>query len=179
LNNSKESLFKNYLITKNLPNILTILRIILILPIIFLLESNNKTGVWYLIIVAGITDYLDGFIARKYKLQTKYGSIIDPLADKIIIIIPLIWLCKENIIPYWSISLITIREFMITAFRSLKKDGLPALRLGKYKTLFLFVFLIIIFSPIKDQNLVNLGLIIYWLGFTLNISSLFNYLIIK
>jgi len=175
----QKTFFKNLFRIKNLPNILTILRIILILPIIFLLESKNITAVWYLIIVAGITDYLDGFFARKYNLESKYGSIIDPLADKIIIIIPLIWLGKENIIPYWSISLITIREFMITAFRSFKKDGLPALSIGKYKTLFFFVFLIIIFSPIKDQNLINLGLIIYWLGFTLNITSLLNYLIIK
>ena len=175
----QKTFFKNLFRIKNLPNILTILRIILILPIIFLLESKNITAVWYLIIVAGITDYLDGFFARKYNLESKYGSIIDPLADKIIIIIPLIWLCKQNIIPFWSLSLITIREFIITAFRSISNNGMPALRFAKYKTLLLFISLIFIYSPITEVNTIDTGLIFYWIGFSFNVISFMNYLTIK
>ena len=110
-----------YLKKENTPNIISFARIVLILPIVFLLEQRNLSYVWILLLIAGITDFLDGYFARKFNLISKIGSIIDPLADKIIIIIPLIWLCKESLIPYWSLSLITLREFIITAFRSSKK----------------------------------------------------------
>ena len=175
----KNQLPTNYFNLKNLPNILTFARIILIIPIIILLEVDLYNPVWYLLLFAGVTDYLDGLFARKLKSLSKVGSIIDPLADKIIIIIPLIWLCKQNIIPYWSISIITLREFIITALRSTTNDGMPALKFAKYKTLALFISLIFIFSPFKVTNIFYTGLIIYWIGFALNIISLVNYLTIQ
>tara|TARA_Y100001970_G_scaffold50655_2_gene64098 strand:- start:6701 stop:7228 length:528 start_codon:yes stop_codon:yes gene_type:complete len=172
----KKFFILKYLKFKNIPNILSFIRIILIIPIIIFLELKNLNSVWYLLLISGITDFLDGYFARRYNLITKNGSILDPLADKIIIIIPLIWLCNEGFIPYWSISLITLREFTVTAFRSSKKDGMPALKFGKYKTLFFFIALIILFSPFKSAYIVNTGLIIYWIGFLLNIISLKTYL---
>ena len=164
---------------KNIPNILTIVRILLIIPIIYFLEVKNSNPVWYLLLFAGLTDYLDGLFARWLNSVSKIGSILDPLADKIIIIIPLIWLCKENIIPYWSLSIITLREFIITAARSTSNDGMPASRYAKYKTLLFFISLILIFSPFKENNITNIGLIIYWIGFFLNIISSISYLTIK
>ena len=155
------------------------MRIILIIPIVILLEVENYNSVWYLLLFAGITDYFDGLFARKLKLVSKIGSILDPLADKIITIIPLIWLCKQNIIPYWSLSIITFREFIITAIRSASNDGMPALKFAKYKTLLLFISLIFIFSPFKQNNIFLAGLIIYWIGFGLNIISCIGYLTIK
>ena len=172
----ENKIISKYINLKNIPNILTLVRIILIIPIIFFLEVGNLNTVWYFLLIAGISDYLDGYYARKYKFTTKIGSILDPLADKIIIIIPLIWLCKEDFIPYWSLALITLREFIITAFRSSKNDGMPASELAKYKTLFFFISLLLIFSPFQEINIINLGLIIYWIGFVLNIVSLINYL---
>tara|TARA_Y100001970_G_C13801758_1_gene635424 strand:+ start:137 stop:559 length:423 start_codon:yes stop_codon:yes gene_type:complete len=136
---------------------------------------GNLNVVWYLLLFAGVTDFLDGFYARRYNAITKEGSILDPLADKIIIIIPFIWLCKQDIVPYWSLSLITLREFIITAFRASKNDGMPALPFAKYKTLFFFMSLLLIFSPYQLPNLVNSGLIIYWIGFLFNILSLISY----
>ena len=173
-----KSLIKFFTI-KYIPNILTLIRIVLIFPIVYCLEVDNSKIVWYLLIFAGVTDYLDGFFARKLNLVSKFGSVLDPLADKLIIIIPLIWLCKLNIIPFWSLSLITLREFIVTAFRSSRNDGMPALKFAKYKTLFLFISLIFIFSPFKEVNTVYTGLVLYWFGFALNIISLTGYLNIK
>ena len=163
----------------NLPNLITSIRLILVIPLIIFLEINNTLFVLIIILFGGITDYLDGYFARKYNLKTKIGAILDPLADKIFIIIPLIWLCKYEIIPFWSLSIILIREFLISAFRVTKESGLPALKVGKYKTFFQFISLVILFSKFNQFHIQNIGLIIYWIGFALTIVSLFSYLKIK
>ena len=175
----KNTISSNYLNLNNAPNIITLIRIILIIPIIYFLEIKSSNIVWYLLIFAGITDFLDGYIARKLNILSKTGATLDPLADKIIIIIPLIWLCKQNIIPFWSLSLITLREFIVTAFRASSNNGMPALRFAKYKTLLLFISLIFIFSPFNELNAIDIGLIFYWIGFSFNIISFMNYLTIK
>jgi len=163
----------------NLPNYITSIRLIFTIPLIIFLEKNNIFFVWIIIILGGITDYLDGYIARKFNLKTKTGAILDPLADKVFTIIPFIWLCKYEIIPLWSLSIILIREFFISAFRSTKENGLPALKIGKYKTLLQFISLIILFSNFNQFQIQNIGIIIYWISFTLTTISLFSYLKIK
>ena len=163
----------------NLPNYITSIRLIFTIPLIIFLETNNILFVWIIILLGGITDYLDGYIARKFKLKTKIGAILDPLADKIFIIIPFIWLCKNEIIPFWSLSILLIREFLISAFRGTKDNGLPALKIGKYKTLLQFIALFILFSQFNQFQIQNIGLIFYWISIALTIISLFYYLKIK
>ena len=163
----------------NLPNYITSIRLIFSIPLIIFLETNNTLFVWVIILIGGITDYLDGYIARKFKLKTKIGAILDPLADKIFIIIPLIWLCKYQIIPFWSLSIILIREFIISAFRVTQEDGLPALKIGKYKTFLQFISLVLIFSNFNQFQIQSIGIIFYWISFALTIVSLFFYLKIK
>ncbi len=163
----------------NLANYITSLRLILTIPLIIFLETNNIFYVWIIIIFGGITDYLDGYFARKFKIKTKLGALLDPLADKVFIIIPLIWLCKYEIIPFWSISIILIREFLISAFRGTKEDGLPALKISKYKTFLQFISLLLIFSNINKFNIQYIGLVIFWISFALTIVSSYTYLKIK
>ena len=163
----------------NLANYITSLRLILTIPLIIFLETNNIFYVWIIIIFGGITDYLDGYFARKFKIKTKLGALLDPLADKVFIIIPLIWLCKYEIIPFWSISIILIREFLISAFRGTKEDGLPALKISKYKTFLQFISLLLIFSNINKFNIQYVGLVIFWISFALTIVSSYTYLKIK
>ena len=163
----------------NLPNYITSIRLIFTIPLIIFLETNNILLVWIIILFGGITDYLDGYIARKFNLKTKMGAILDPLADKVFIIIPFIWLCKYEVIPFWSLSILLIREFLISAFRSTKENGLPALNIGKYKTLFQFISLVILFSNFNQFQIHNIGVIIYWIGFALAIVSLLSYVRIK
>tara|TARA_Y100001978_G_C23457397_1_gene320663 strand:- start:64 stop:567 length:504 start_codon:yes stop_codon:yes gene_type:complete len=161
---------------KNLPNYITILRLIFTIPLIILLETNNIFYVWIIIIFGGITDYLDGYFARKLKLKTKIGAVLDPLADKIFIIIPMLWLCKNEVIPFWSLSVILIREFLISAFRGTKENGLPASKIAKYKTFLQFLSLVVLFSDFNQLNLQYIGLIIYWISFALTILSSYTYL---
>tara|TARA_Y100000589_G_scaffold184855_1_gene175149 strand:+ start:4615 stop:5112 length:498 start_codon:yes stop_codon:yes gene_type:complete len=164
---------------KNLPNYITIIRLIFTFPLVIFLETNNLYLVWLIILLAGITDYLDGYIARKFDLKTKLGTILDPLADKIFIIIPFIWLCKYEVIPFWSLSIILIREFLISAFRGLQDNGLPSSKISKYKTFLQFLSLIILFSNFNQFNIQEIGLIIYWISFALTIISSYAYLRIK
>ena len=164
---------------KNLPNFITSIRLFFTIPLIIFLETNNTFFVWIIILFGGITDYLDGYFARKFKLKTKTGAILDPLADKVFIIIPFIWLCKYEVIPFWSLSILLIREFLISAFRVRQENGLPALKIGKYKTFLQFISLVILFSNINQFHIQNIGILFYWISFALTIFSLFSYLKIK
>ena len=163
----------------NIPNLLSISRLFLVFPLILFLEINKPLYVFILIIIGGITDYLDGSIARKYNLKTRSGAILDPLSDKVFYLIPLVFLCKNNLIPFWSLTLILFREFLISSLRKLTKDGLPASKLGKYKTFFFFIAVITFFSPLKLSFFNNLALIFYWIAFILTFVTLFGYLRIK
>ena len=168
---------KNFLkLSLNIPNLLSISRLLLIFPIVLFLEINKPFLVFILIIIGGLTDYFDGLIARKFNLKTRLGAIIDPLSDKVFYLIPFVFLCKTNLIPLWSLTLILFRELIISSLRNLTKDGLPASKLGKFKTFFFFISLIAFFSPLKIEILNNLALVFYWIGFLLTFVTLFGYL---
>ena len=135
-------------IISNIPNILTISRLFLTFPLIIFLEINLPYFVLGIIVLGGITDYFDGYFARKLNLKTKFGAIIDPLTDKIFLLIPLLWLSKIDVIPFWSLAIILFRELIISALRSSNKDGLPASQLGKYKTSFFFYCISYVFPTV-------------------------------
>ena len=163
----------------NIPNILTISRLFLTFPLIIFLELKITNYVFALIVVAGITDYFDGFFARKLSIKTRFGAILDPLTDKIFLLIPLLWICKNDLIPFWSLAIILFREIIISVLRKSTKDGLPASHLGKYKTFFFFISLLLFFLPSKIILITNLGIIFYWLGFILTIITFIDYLLVK
>ena len=164
---------------KNIPNCLTISRLLLVLPLIIFLEIRALFPVFALIIIGGLTDYFDGLIARKFNVKTRLGAILDPLSDKVFLLIPLLYLCKNNLIPFWSLSLLIFRELIISSFRNSTKNGLPASKLGKFKTFFFFISLITFFSPLKINFLNNFALVFYWIGFILTFLTLFDYLRFK
>ena len=174
---NKNNNIKNLI--ENIPNILTISRLFLTFPLIIFLEINKANLVFTLIILGGITDYFDGYFARKLSLKTKFGAIIDPLTDKIFLLIPLLWLCKMGTIPFWSLAIILFRELIISALRATMKDGLPASQLGKYKTFFFFIALVIFFQPFSIDILSSLGITFYWLGFILTLITFIDYLRVK
>ena len=115
----------------NLPNKLAILRIILVIPfVIFLslaLEFSEIIGISIMLRIfaaiifvgAAITDYYDGKIARKYNMITNLGKLLDPLADKILVISALITFAKFNQISLWFVIIIIFRELLITGLRSI------------------------------------------------------------
>ena len=164
-------------------NGLTICRIVLGLPVVFALSSGNNDIFIFLMLVGGLTDFLDGYFARKYNFKSVLGAKLDPLADKILFIGPMIWLVYENLVPLWSIWLLLTRELIITSWRSDKLSGGPASIQGKYKTTLQFISIILLLWPQKwgsiiTINIINkIGYISFWLCLFLTLSSAIKYVI--
>ena len=124
----------------NLPNQLTVARFFLTILFVAALSSEwqfRYSAGLVLFVAAGVTDYLDGEIARRRNLVTDFGKLMDPLADKIMIAAAFICLVPLDAIPAWAAIVIISREFLITGLRLLaasKGIVLPAERLGKHKT---------------------------------------------
>ncbi len=163
-------------------NGLTISRIFLGLPIIISLESGNNYIFILLILIAGITDFLDGYFARKYDHQTALGAKLDPLADKILLLGPMIWLVHQKIVPLWAIWLIISRELLITSWRSDKASGGPASIQAKYKTSLQFISIILLLWPenwgtVYSIYIINkIGYVLFWLALFLTVVSGIKYL---
>ena len=117
------------------------------MPIIFVLKNGNNDIFILLLLIGGLTDFFDGFLARKFNHQSVLGAKLDPLADKIILIAPMIWLVHENLVPLWAVWLIISRELLITSWRSTKSSGAPASILGKFKTSLQFISIVLLLWP--------------------------------
>ena len=163
-------------------NGLTISRILIGLPIIISLSNGNNEVFIFLILIGGLTDYLDGYFARKYDHKSAFGAKLDPLADKILLIGPMIWLVHENLVPLWAVWLIISRELLITSWRSHKTSGGPASIQGKYKTTFQFLSIILLLWPkswstIYTINIINkIGYISFWISLFITLSSAIKYI---
>lgn len=121
----------------NLPNRLTILRVILI-PVCLLLWSLHLP--WWaaaVFVLAAATDFLDGYIARKRQIVTTFGKFADPVADKILVLTALIFLCADGRVPAWAVCIVAARELMVDGLRLVavgKGSVIAAGWLGKIKT---------------------------------------------
>jgi CDP-diacylglycerol---glycerol-3-phosphate 3-phosphatidyltransferase len=124
----------------NWPNRLTLGRLALTVLFVCSLSSTwayGRTIALALFLLAGITDYLDGEIARRYGIVTKFGKLMDPLVDKVMIAAAFICLVPIGAIPAWVATIVVARDFLITGLRLLaSSEGtiLPAEKLGKHKT---------------------------------------------
>ena len=124
-----------------LPNLLTLFRIF-VTPLFFILFFYFPTKVFSLLAsllftLASLTDFLDGYIARRWNLETSLGKFLDPLADKLLVAVALIMLIPLDRVPSWMVAVIIGREILVTGLRVVAvTEGLviSASRLGKYKT---------------------------------------------
>lgn len=96
---------------KHIPNILTLIRLILIVPIVVFITSEQYVLAIIFLLLSGITDVLDGAIARKFNLITDLGKLLDPFADKATQIAILVTLVVKSIIPFWILAVVVIKEF--------------------------------------------------------------------
>ncbi len=147
---------------KNLPNLLTVSRIVMIFFFVVLANidaekinfveipktvSETCHLIAYIIaILAGLTDFFDGRIARKYKCESDFGRLMDPLADKIFITATYIMMVDYRIVPAWIVVVVLAREFLVTGLRLLAiGDGvvIAADKSGKFKTAFQMFALLI------------------------------------
>ena len=180
----------------NLPNRITLFRTILIPVFIFCLLFNMGDNTVSLIngrpvklnifiaalifIVAAITDYIDGYLARKYNLITNMGKFLDPLADKLLVGSAFIVMVELGLMHSWMVVVVIAREFAVTGLRLLaveKGEVIPAGMLGKLKTIsqLVAIVLILLGNPIFNTWNFELDYIILWISVILTILSGIEY----
>ncbi len=165
----------------NLPNKLTVLRMILVPFFVatLLMSGSNESLKWIalvLFVVASLTDFADGYIARKYNLITNFGKFMDPLADKILTISGMICLVELGRIPAWIVIIIVAREFIISGFRLIAVENgivIAANMWGKLKTNFQIFMIILMIMNIPLLKIITD--ITMWIALALTIISLVTY----
>ncbi|MDO5387719.1 MAG: CDP-diacylglycerol--glycerol-3-phosphate 3-phosphatidyltransferase [Clostridia bacterium] len=172
----------------NLPNKLTILRIIMIpFFLFFLLMDLGVTGRYIataIFCIASFTDCLDGYIARKYNLITNFGKFMDPLADKLLVCSAMIALIGINdavvSLPSVVVIIIIAREFVITGFRTLAVEQnivIAAGFWGKLKTICQMAMLIVLLLNIDNTIMTVLSYVLIYLSLALAVISAFDYIV--
>ena len=167
----------------NLPNKLTLLRVVLIpvFVVLLLLEGgqNDTLRIAALIVFcfASFTDFLDGQIARRNNLVTNFGKFMDPLADKLLVCSALICMIELGQLPSWYVLTVIAREFIISGFRLVAADNgivIAASWWGKFKTTFQMLTVILLILNIPALHTVTL--IIAGIAFVLALVSLLDYI---
>ena len=169
----------------NLPNKLTMFRVILIPFFVFFLlapyfEGYGNYVAVAIFIVASLTDLLDGKIARKYNLVTNFGKFMDPLADKLLVCSAMICLIELALLPAWIVIIIIAREFIISGFRLIASDNgvvIAASYWGKFKTTFQMLMVIVLLLNFDIPAFKILGTVLIWIATILTVVSLIDYII--
>ena len=141
----------------NTANKLTLFRVILI-PV-FLVVLYLELPLWYalgIFVVASITDFVDGYVARNYNQTTDFGKFMDPLADKVLVMAAMLWFVEDGRMAAWALLIVVVREFAVTALRLIAVGGgrvIAAAWSGKVKTASTMVGIILMLAiqnPILD-----------------------------
>lgn len=170
-----------------LPNKLTMIRILLIPVLIiiyyipylrdtmlFLNVSISYFVMCMIFIVASLTDFLDGAIARKYNLVTTFGKLVDPLADKCLVFAAMTVLMVDGLVPVWVFVIILIREFMVSGIRMIMIEHgtvIPAAKMGKWKTFTTMVAIIVLFFSGLHTGVETAGQVLIYIACLLTIIS--------
>jgi cardiolipin synthase len=99
---------------RHLPNVLCVLRILLVVPIVVLLLQGEWLVTLVLIGIAGFSDGLDGFLAKRFGWQSRLGSLLDPAADKLLLVTLFVTLTTMGLVPLWLTGLVVLRDLVIT-----------------------------------------------------------------
>ncbi|MGN0272871.1 MAG: CDP-diacylglycerol--glycerol-3-phosphate 3-phosphatidyltransferase [Lachnospiraceae bacterium] len=169
----------------NLPNKLTIFRVILIPFFVFFLLAPYFPGYGKYIavaifIVASLTDLADGKIARKYNLVTNFGKFMDPLADKLLVCSAMICLVETKKLAAWIVIIIIAREFIISGFRLVASDNgvvIAASYWGKFKTTFQMLMIIALILDFSNKYFQILSTVLVYVALILTVVSLIDYIV--
>ena len=164
---------------KNIPNILTMLRFVLIPFILYFLSIDNYILTFVFLTLSGITDVLDGFIARKFNFITDFGKLIDPLADKATQLLTLGALVLKNIIPLWILGLLVLKEFVMIAGASFlygKELVVSSKWYGKLATVLIYVAIVCSLVIKQFRLSFKFDTYIYYLAIVSTIFSLIMYI---
>ncbi|MBQ7480311.1 MAG: CDP-diacylglycerol--glycerol-3-phosphate 3-phosphatidyltransferase [Lachnospiraceae bacterium] len=168
----------------NLPNKLTVLRVIMIPFFVFFMLVDIISGFtkWIalaIFIIASFTDMFDGKLARKYGLITDFGKFMDPLADKLLVCSALICLVSSGKLAAWMAIIIISREFIISGFRLIASDNgvvIAASKWGKFKTVFQMIMIGMLIGDLPYEWFRLLTALAVWIALILTVVSLVDYL---
>ena len=169
----------------NLPNKLTIFRVILIPFFVVFMKVPVGGGQMHryialvIFIVASLTDTLDGYIARRDHLVTDFGKFMDPLADKLLVCAAMICLIDTNQLPSWVVIVIISREFIISGFRLIAADNgivIAASKWGKLKTVCQMAMIILLLIHFDGHAAYVIEQVVIYLALALTVISLLDYL---
>lgn len=171
---------------KYVPNALTIVRFILIPFILIALVQQNFVLAFLLLTLSGITDILDGYIARKYNFITNFGKLMDPLADKCTQISILATLVIMNIVPFWILCIVILKEFLMISGASFlygKEYVVSSKWYGKLATVLFYIAMVcsLLIEQFYDKipqdqlYLASIDTPIYYLALIATVFSLFMY----
>ena len=161
---------------------LTLIRAVAGLPLLLCLLTHQQGLAWVLLLTAGLTDALDGWMARRAGGGSSWGARLDPLADKLLITAPLLWLAADHTLPLWAVWLLMAREMLISGWRRDAVDGAPASVWGKAKTVLQFTSLILLLWPAgwgsrtMVSALQGLGWWLFWPSLVMALHSALGYL---
>ena len=167
----------------NTPNKLTVARMIMVpFLVVFLLtgwggEANRYISL-ILFVAASITDWFDGYLARKNHLVTNFGKFMDPLADKLLVCSAMICMIELGRLPAWFVIIIIGREFIISGFRLIAAENgivIAANYWGKFKTVSQMIMIILLILHFDLSVFVILEQIFIWLSLALTVISLMTY----
>lgn len=167
----------------NLPNKLTVLRVIMVPFFVFFMLTDvggaaNKWIALVLFAAASLTDMLDGKIARKYNLVTNFGKFMDPLADKLLVCSAMICLIPSGKLDAAIVIIIIAREFIISGFRLVAADNgvvIAASYWGKFKTVFQMVGVVLLILNIEALSVITS--LVIWIALILTVVSLVDYIV--
>ncbi len=168
----------------NTPNKLTVARMIMVpFLVVFLLtgwggEANRYISL-LIFVAASITDWLDGYLARKNHLVTNFGKFMDPLADKLLVCSAMICMIEIGRLPAWFVIIIIGREFIISGFRLIAAENgivIAANYWGKFKTVSQMIMIILLILHFDLSVFVILEQIFIWLSLALTVISLMTYI---
>ena len=134
---------------RDIPNLLTVLRILLTVPVAWLLLTRHYSSALALFAFAGISDGLDGYLAKHYGWESRLGSLLDPLADKLLLVLAFIALGWIGLIPIWLVVLVIARDLVIVSgavyyhFQVERLEAAPSL-LSKLNTLVQILLVILV-----------------------------------
>ena len=169
----------------NTPNKLTIARMILVPFFVLLILTGwggdaNRYICLAIFVVASITDWFDGYLARKNNLVTNFGKFMDPLADKLLVCSALICMIELDRLPAWFVIIIIAREFIISGFRLIASDNgivIAASYWGKFKTNFQMFMIIMLIIDLGTSTAVMIENVLIVIATALTIISLIDYLV--
>jgi CDP-diacylglycerol---glycerol-3-phosphate 3-phosphatidyltransferase len=164
----------------NLPNSITLSRLLGLPVVVYCLYHHSLTVRWIglgVFLVAALTDWLDGYLARKLDLVTDLGKFLDPLVDKLLILIPLLILIDLDLVPAVGVCLILARELTIAGWRVGQSQISGANIWGKLKTVSQIIAIGIIITPLSIDNWHLYGLVAFWISVAFTLISGLIYII--